>query len=77
MKRHLSEWKKIIENKTTAKDYSPKYTRSSCSSTSEKQPTQKMGRIPKQTLLQRRHTDGQQAHAQYCSFKKKCIPKLN
>ena len=77
MKRHLSEWKKIIENKTTSKDYSPKYTRSSCSSTSEKQPTQNMGRIPKQTLLQRRHTDGQQAHAQYCSFKKKCIPKLN
>ena len=77
MKRHLLEWKKIIENKTTAKDYYPKHTSNSCSSTSVRQPTQKMGRIPKQTLLQRRHTDGQQAHVQYCSFKKKCIPKLN
>ena len=27
-----------------------------------KQPNQKMGRIPKQTFLQRRHTDGQKAH---------------
>ena len=28
----------------------------------KKQPNQKMGRRPKQTYLQRRHTDGQQAH---------------
>ena len=27
-----------------------------------KQPNQKMGRKPKQTILQRRHTGGQQAH---------------
>ena len=27
-----------------------------------KQPNQKMGRRSKQTFLQRRHTDGQQAH---------------
>ena len=27
-----------------------------------KQPNQKMGRRPKQILLQRRHTDGQEAH---------------
>ena len=27
-----------------------------------KQPNQKTGRRPKQTLLQRRHTDGKQAH---------------
>ena len=27
-----------------------------------KQPNQKMGNRPKQTLLQRRHTDGKQAH---------------
>ena len=26
------------------------------------QPNQKMGRRPKQTFLQRRHTDGQKAH---------------
>ena len=68
VKRQPSEREKIIANKTTAKDYSPKYTRSSCSSTSEKQPTQKMGRIPKQTLLQRRHTDGQQTHEKMLSI---------
>ena len=28
----------------------------------KKKLSQKMGRRPKQTLLQRRHTDGQQAH---------------
>ena len=28
----------------------------------QKQRNQKMGRRPKKTLLQRRHTDGQQAH---------------
>ena len=28
----------------------------------KKQPNQKMGRRPKQTFLQRRHTDGQQTH---------------
>ena len=27
-----------------------------------KQPNQKMGRRPKRTFLQRRHTDGQEAH---------------
>ena len=27
-----------------------------------KQPNQKMGQRPKQTFLQRRHTDGQEAH---------------
>ena len=27
-----------------------------------KQPNQKVGKRPKQTFLQRRHTDGQQAH---------------
>ena len=28
----------------------------------KKKPNQKMGRGPKQTFLQRRYTDGQQAH---------------
>ena len=31
--------------------------------TKKNQPNQKMGRRPKQTFLQRRQTDGQQAHA--------------
>ena len=42
---------------------SPKYTSSSCSSISKnKQSNPKMGRRPKETFLQRRHTGGQQTH---------------
>ena len=40
-----------------------------------KQPNQKLGRRPKQTLLQRRYTDGQQKHeknSQCCSLLEKC-----
>ena len=37
---------------------SPKYAGSLFSSIPEKQPSQKVGRRPKQTFLQRRHTDG-------------------
>ena len=32
------------------------------------QPNQKMGRRPKQTFFQRRHTDGQQAHEKILSI---------
>ena len=39
-----------------------KSTNSSYSSTTNNQPNQKTGRRPKQTSLQRRHTDGQEAH---------------
>ena len=35
-----------------------------------KQPNQKMGRRSKQTFLQRRHTDGQQAHEKMLNIAK-------
>ena len=45
------------------RDQSPKFINSSCSSIPKKQkPNQKMGGRPKETFLQRRHTDSQQAH---------------
>ena len=48
MKRQPSEWEKILANKATAKDLSPKYTRSSYSSIPKnKHPNPKMGRRPK------------------------------
>ena len=57
MKRQPSEWEKIIANETRTKDYFPKYTNSSFNSISEKQPNQKVGKRPKETFLQIRHTD--------------------
>ena len=52
VKRQPSEWE------TTDKEF-PKYISSSYNSTPEKkQPSQKVGKRPKQTFLQRRHTDG-------------------
>ena len=58
MKRQLSEWEKIIANEATdkgliSKIYKPDQYQKN------KQPNQKMGRRPKQTFLQRRHTYGQ------------------
>ena len=42
--------------------FSPKYTNCSYNSISKKQPNQKLSKRPKQTFLQRRHTNGQQAN---------------
>jgi len=47
VKRQPSKWEKIITNETTDKEYQK-----------SKQPNQKVGKRPKQTFLQRRHTDG-------------------
>ena len=59
VKRKPSEWEKITANETTDKGLIPKYTSSSYNSIPEKQkPNQKVGKRPKQTFLQRRHTDG-------------------
>ena len=44
MKRQFSEWEKIVANEATKRDSPPKYTNSSCSSISNKQPNHKMGR---------------------------------
>ena len=60
--RQPSEWEKYLQTKQLTKDQSPKYTISSCSSTSKEQPNPKMGRRAKQTFLQRRYTDCQQTH---------------
>ena len=59
VKRQPSEWEKITANETTDRinlqniqvAYVTQYQRN-------KQPNQKMGKRPKQTFLQRRHTDG-------------------
>ena len=40
MKRQPSEWRKYLQMKQLTKDYSPKYTSSSCSSIPKKQTTQ-------------------------------------
>ena len=56
VKRQPSEWEKIIANETD--EGFPKYTSSSYNSVLEKQPNQKVGKRPKETFLQRRHTDG-------------------
>ena len=55
VKRQPSEWEKIIANETTDKGFISKF--SSYNSIPEKQPNQKVGKRPKQTFLQRRHTD--------------------
>ena len=59
VKRGPSEWEKIIANETLKKNLFPKYTSGSYNSIPEKQTTQsKSGKRPKQTFLQRGHTDG-------------------
>ena len=58
-KENLQNGKKIIVNETTDKGLISKIYHSSCNSIPEKQTTQsKSGKRPKQTFLQRRHTDG-------------------
>ena len=49
MKRQPSEWEKIFANESMDKGLISKYINSSCSSIlkKDKQPNQKMGRIPK------------------------------
>ena len=56
MKRQPSEWEKIIANEATDKGLISKIYKKLIS---EKQSNQKIGRRPKQTFLQRKHTDGQ------------------
>ena len=60
MKSQPSEWEKIIANETTNKGLILKYISSSYKSTPGKKKTQskKWAKKPKQTFLQRRHTDG-------------------
>ena len=64
MKRQLSEWEKIFANESMDKGLISKICKQlmQLNIKQNKQPNQKMGRRPKQTSLQRRHTDGQEAH---------------
>ena len=68
MKRQPPNGRKYLEVKHLTKDLSPKYINTCCRGVytpknirKTKQPHQKMGRT-KQTILQRRHTDGKKTH---------------
>ena len=60
MNRQPSEWEKIIANEATDKEINLKNMQATPAAQFQKnqQPNQKMGQTPKQTFLQRRHTDG-------------------
>ena len=60
MKRQLSEWEKIIANEASDKGLISKIYKQLHITQYQKneQPNQKVGERPKQTFLQRRHTDG-------------------
>ena len=63
-KRQPSEWEKIFANEATDKGLISKICKQLIQLNIRKtnNPIRKMGRRPKQTFLQRRHTDGQQTH---------------
>ena len=59
VKRQPSEWEKIIANETTDKGLISKIYKQLIQLNIQKtKPNQKVGKRPKQTFLQRRHTDG-------------------
>ena len=59
VKRQPSEWEKIIANETTDNGFISKiYKQLIQLDTSNNQPNQRVGKRPKHTFLQRRHTDG-------------------
>ena len=60
MKRQPSEWEKIIVKETTDKGLISKIYKQliQLNSRNTNNPVQKWGKKPKQTFLQRRHTDG-------------------
>ena len=60
MKRQPSEWEKITANETTDKGLISKIYEQpiQLNARKNKQPNQKVGKRPKPTFFQRRHTDG-------------------
>ena len=64
VKRQPSEYEKIIANEATDKQLISKIYKQLIQLNSRRinDPIKKMGQGTKQTFLQRRHTDGQQAH---------------
>ena len=59
VKRQPSEWEKIIAKETTDKGLISKILQfNAIQYQKSKQPIQRVGKRPKQTFLQRRHTDG-------------------
>ena len=59
VKRQPSEWEKIVANETTDKGLVSKTYKQLIQLNARKtKPNQKVGKRPKQTFLQRRHTDG-------------------
>ena len=64
VKRQPSEWEKIIANETTDKGLISKIYKQliQLNGQKNKQPNPKVGKRPKQTFLQRRHSDGYKRH---------------
>ena len=63
MKRQPTEWDKIFLNDAIDKGLISRICKQCMQlNIKNKQPSQKLGRSSKQTFLQRRHTDGQEAH---------------
>ena len=59
LKREPSEWEKIKANETTDKGLISKIRQAAHTTQCQKNKlNQKLGKRPKQTFLQRRHTDG-------------------